>query len=226
MLLGGHCIPTGCRNRGPCKTDSAYTWENGKKAPVETYFLNGIDSTDGWCVKSSGFCTDYGVPDILSNQCPSGESYAFGQCWTRKNIPARNGCRIGYKCTAQTTFCNGGSGNMKCNCGKVGESKCVRCTASDDCPTEKNILDWSKDRYGEVADACTSGAGGQPCLNGGSATGTGSDCSCTCSEAYEGDHCEEEKKCTVAANGLCSKTITTFIAANISTNLPALLAMI
>jgi hypothetical protein len=46
----------------------------------------------------------------------------------------------------------------------------------------------------EVADDCTAGPRGKPCLNG-VLEGVTGHCKCDCQEGYNGDHCEKAKNC-------------------------------
>ena len=50
LLLDGHCIPTGCRNRGPCMDSGAFVNGADGREDVTTTFFNGADGKDGWCV--------------------------------------------------------------------------------------------------------------------------------------------------------------------------------
>jgi hypothetical protein len=49
--------------------------------------------------------------------------------------------------------------------------------------------------YCEVADKCTSGPTGTPCLNDGISIGTVGNCKCQCSHFWEGPNCETPSDC-------------------------------
>merc|ERR1712100_834986 len=135
-------------------------------------------------------------PNPRANQASTQQvAVGAGQKWS-------NGACCGDwvgECSTPTPRCT--NQKLETSVSIAGSSKTVNMTTVR--YTAAGGLDTTQvsSRISLAAEACTNGADGQACQNGGTATGTTGSCGCSCASGYSGNNCETAAACTNGANG-------------------------